>query len=153
MALAHIASDLTTLQLIANSLLKWAKHRSEALLVHEDPKGAITRTSNRQSTLPYVNLETLVIETSGKRISLTNTGRSLLLISDPSASFPLTLDEKFFFLIDILRYDRASSSLLALLFDGKVLRKKIFVRIFLRNMQLTYLTCEYIADLQVHYGK
>jgi len=106
--LARLASEGTTSTRLTNDLLLWATKQSEALLAHEDSKGAILLSTGRRSALPYLDLaRSLAILTPvGKGLALTNSGRVLVLLPSKTDSFLLTIEERLYFLFEIMEHDR-----------------------------------------------
>lgn len=106
--LAQLADGGTDSQRLANATLKWASEHVTALQAYSDPKGAILASTGLRSVRPYLELakELEIVTTVGRGVALTNTGRALVLLAPQQHSFSLSLEERLYFLHDLLVHDR-----------------------------------------------
>ncbi len=111
---------------LLSSTLTWANEHVGALRAHEDSKGAILATTGTGSVVPYLDLakELGTLTRVGRGLALSNAGRVLILLDGPKNSFVLTIEERAYFLFDLLAYDRDIIWPLAVFLRRKKVRKR-----------------------------
>lgn len=113
-------------QKLLSSTLAWANEHAEDLQAHEDSKGAILAATGTGSVIPYLDLakELGILTRVGRGLTLSNAGRVLALLDGAKNSFALTLEERAYFLFDLLAYDRDIIWPLTVYLRGKKVRKR-----------------------------
>jgi hypothetical protein len=107
-SLAHLAETPINTRLLSSRMLKWAEERRASLDVHEDPKGAILSSTGPRSVVAYIELasQLSILVSVGRKITLTNSGRALVLFQSDKDQFALSASERLHFLFELLSHDR-----------------------------------------------
>jgi hypothetical protein len=122
-----VAAGLDSKKLLS-STLAWAHEHAGALQAYEDTKGAILLATGTRSVIPYLDLakEIGILTTVGRGIALSNSGRALILLDESKSSFLLSIEERAYFLFDLLAYDRDILwPLLVFLREKKVRKREV----------------------------
>jgi hypothetical protein len=106
--LAYLADAPTNTKVLSNNLLKWAREHSSELSRHEDSRGAILSSTGPRSVRPYLDLlrQLSILMSVGRGITLSNTGRILVLFQSACTDFTLSHRERLYFLFELFLHDR-----------------------------------------------
>jgi len=105
--IARFARSPSTETRLSASLLEWASQHLSELRCHADSKGAILASTGRASAVPYLKVakELGVIAPVGRGLALTNSGLALALLPASAELFSLKMEERLFFLFELLLRD------------------------------------------------
>ena len=144
---ARLARTPSNAARLSTALLHWAAEHESSLRNHSDSKGAILASTGRASAVPYLNLakEFGLLAPVGRGLALTNSGLTLSLLPTSNEVFSLQIEERLFFIFELLARDRDYiCPLLILLAKGRQKRaylREAFPEIYAEHLRSHRLNC------------